>query len=116
MRQKSSLLLTLFLHSATGDNTTGIEEVMQFDEMYKNMHNIKINHYEVVAEGDYVFVRWDVAFDNTSDLMGIPATGNHISGIYGMDLFKIKDGKISDFWQNYDELGFLKQLGVIPSE
>ncbi len=104
------------IHSATGENITGIEEVKKFDEMYKNMHNIKINHYEIVAEGDYVFIRWDVAFDNTSDIMGIPATGNRISGIYGMDLFIIKDGKITDMWQNYDELGYLKQLGAIPSQ
>jgi len=33
-----------------------------------------------------------------------------------MDLFLIKDGKIKEFWQFYDELGFMKQLGVIPSE
>jgi len=47
--------------------------------------------------------------------MGIPATGSHISGIYGMDLFLIKDGKITDLWQNYDQLGFMQQLGAIPT-
>ena len=32
------------------------------------------------------------------------------------NLICIKDGKIKEFWQFYDELGFMKQLGVIPSE
>ena len=105
----------IVIHSAVGEDVKGIEEVKKFDEMWKSMTNIKINHYEVIAEGDYVFIRWDVSFDHTVDLMGIPATGKHIGGIYGMDLFRIKDGKITDMWQNYDELRFLQQLGAIPS-
>jgi predicted SnoaL-like aldol condensation-catalyzing enzyme len=103
------------IHNPVGEDIKGIEGVKQFDEMYKNMPNMKINHYETIAEGDYVFVRWDIAFDHTKDLMGIPATGNHISDVYGMDLFLIKDGKIKEFWQNYDELRFLKLMGAIPA-
>ena len=106
----------IIIHYPAGEDVKGIDQVKGFDEMYKNMPNLKINHYEVIAEGDYVFIRWDISFDNTVDLMGIPATGNHISGVYGMDLFIIKDGKITDFWQNYDELSWLKQMGVIPSQ
>jgi len=83
--------------------------------MWKNMPNFKITNHEITAEGNYVLIRWDAAFDNTVDLMGIPATGNHISGIYGMDLFHIKDGKITDLWQNYDQLGCMQQLGAIPT-
>lgn len=103
------------IHQPTGEDMVGIEEVKQLDETWKNMPNIKINHHEIIAEGDYVFIRWDVSFDNTVDLMGIPASGNHISDIYGMDLFLIKDGKITDLWQNYDQLGFMQQMGAIPT-
>jgi len=99
-----------------GVDIRGIEGAKSLDAMYTAMKNPKINHYEIVAEGDYVFLRWDLSFDNTVDLMGIPATGNRISNIGGMDQFLIKDGKIKEFWQFYDEMGFMKQLGVIPSE
>jgi steroid delta-isomerase-like uncharacterized protein len=105
----------IVIHSAVGDDVKGIEEIKKFDEMWKSMPNVKINHYEIIAEGDYVLIRWDVSFDNTVDLMGVPATGNHVSDIYGMDLFRIKDGKITDLWQNYDELSFLKQIGAMPA-
>ena len=104
------------IHMQGGSEAKGLEELKGFDEIWANMNNAKINHYEIIAEGDYVFVRWDMAFDHTSDLMGIPASGNHISGIYGMDLFLIKDGKIMEMWQNFDQMGFLQQMGAIPTQ
>lgn len=104
----------VIIHGQGGDDVIGIEGVKGFDELYKNMNNGKINHYEIIAEGDYVFIRWDLSFDHTTELMGIPPSGNHISGIFGMDLFLIKDGKIAEMWQNYDQMGFLQQLGALP--
>jgi len=106
----------IVLHMPGGGDVKGIDGAKSLDAMYAAMKKPKINHYEIVAEGDYVFLRWDLSFDNTVDLMGIPATGNRISNIGGMDQFLIKDGKIKEFWQFYDEMGFMKQLGVIPSE
>ncbi len=78
--------------------------------------NMKIQHYETIAEGDYVFIRWDVSFDHTDTIMGFPPSGNHISGVGGMDLFLIKDGKIKEFWQNFDQLQLMQKMGVIPIE
>ena len=106
----------IVLHMPGMGEAKGIDAVKGFDAMYAAMKNPELNHYEIIAEGDYVFIRWDMAFDNTVELMGIPPTGKRITGVGGMDLFFIKDGKIKEFWQFYDELGFMKQLGVIPSE
>jgi predicted ester cyclase len=106
----------IIIHPQGGSDVEGMEGLKGFDEIWANMHNAKINHYEIIAEGDYVFIRWDMAFDHTSDLMGIPASGNHISGIYGMDLFLIKDGKITEMWQNFDQMGFLTQMGALPAQ
>jgi predicted ester cyclase len=110
------LAADIVLHMPGMEELKGIDAVKSFDEMYAAFKNGEVNHYEIVAEGDYVFIRWDLSFDNTVDLMGIPATGKRISGVGGMDQFLIKDGKIQEFWQFYDEMGFMKQLGVIPSE
>jgi predicted ester cyclase len=106
----------IILHMPGGEDLKGIDAAKGFDAMYAAFINPELNHYEIVAEGDYVFIRWDLSFDNTEDLMGIPATGKRIAGVGGMDQFLIKDGKIKEFWQFYDEMGFMKQLGVIPSE
>jgi steroid delta-isomerase-like uncharacterized protein len=104
------------IHMQGGGEAKGMEELKGFDEIWANMHNVKINHYEIVAEGDYVFIRWDMAFDHTSELMGVPASGNRVSGIFGMDLFLIKDGKITEMWQHYDQMGFLQQMGALPAQ
>jgi predicted ester cyclase len=104
------------IHMQGGSEVKGMEELKGFDVVWANMNNARINHYEIVAEGDYVFIRWDMAFDHTSELMGIPASGNHVSGVFGMDLFLIKDGKITDMWQNWDQMGFLQQMGALPAQ
>jgi predicted SnoaL-like aldol condensation-catalyzing enzyme len=98
----------IVIHMQGGSEAKGMEELKGFDEVWASMHNAEINHYEIIAEGDHVFVRWDVAYDDPS--------GNHVSGIFGMDLFLIKDGKITEMWQNYDEVGLLKQIGALPAE
>jgi len=106
----------IVLHMPDGSEFKGIDAVKGFDAMYAAMIKPELNHYEIVAEGDYVFIRWDMAFDNTVDFMGIPATGNRIAEVGGMDEFLIENGKIKEFWQFYDELGFMKKLEAIPSE
>jgi steroid delta-isomerase-like uncharacterized protein len=103
------------IHNPTGEDTKGLEETKMLGEAWEAMVNLKINHHEIIAEGEYVFIYWDASFDHTNDVFGIPASGNTISGIYGMDLFRIKDGKITDLWQNYDQLGMMQQMGAIPT-
>ena len=34
----------------------------------------------------------------------------------GMDLFLIKDGKMTEMWQNFDLVGFLQPIGAFPVE
>jgi steroid delta-isomerase-like uncharacterized protein len=106
----------IIVHSQGGSVVNGFENLKGFDEVWANMHNAEVNHYEIIAEGDYVFIRWDIAFDHTSDLMGIPASGNRVSGVYGMDLFIVKDGKITELWQNWDQMTFLQQMGAMPGK
>jgi predicted ester cyclase len=78
--------------------------------------NMKINHYETVADGDYVLVRWDFSYDHTGAMLGVPATNKRVSGVTGMDLFRFRNGKIAEFWQNADWLGAMQQMGAIPSQ
>ncbi|MEN8203318.1 MAG: ester cyclase [Bacteroidota bacterium] len=105
----------IVIHNPGAEDMKGIEQVKMLDETWKSLPNVKITNHEIIAEGDYVLIRWDVSFDHTVDLMGIPASGNHVSGIYGMDLFLVKEGKITDLWQSWDQLGFMQQTGAIPA-
>ena len=48
------------------------------------------------------------------EVMGVPATGRSIS-LPGINIFRLRDGLIVERWGLLDDLGFLKQLGVVPA-
>ena len=47
------------------------------------------------------------------DLPGIPSTGRKVI-ITATITDRIKDGKIAEEWEDWDGLGMMQQLGVIP--
>jgi steroid delta-isomerase-like uncharacterized protein len=67
------------------------------------------------AAGDKVAVRFRYGGTHSGEFMGIPATGKAFS-VGGMNIFRIRDGKIVDNWSQLDMLGLLQQLGVIPAQ
>ena len=67
-----------------------------------------------IAEGDKVVTRWTATGTNTGEMMGIRPTGKKAT-ITGITIDRITDGKIVEEGENFDELGMMKQLGVIPA-
>jgi predicted ester cyclase len=45
--------------------------------------------------------------------MGIPATGKEVT-IGGIAIARIADGKIMERWEEFDMMGMMQQLGVVP--
>ena len=68
---------------------------------------------QMIAEGDMVMVRWTGRGTNTGEGNGLPATGKHIEAT-GITVFHIVGGKIVEEWNEYDMLGLLRQLGLLP--
>jgi len=69
---------------------------------------------DLIAEGDRVVVRQTFHGTHQGELIGIPPTGKQVS-VTGIDIFRIANGKAVEQWANYDDLGLLQQLGVVPS-
>lgn len=46
--------------------------------------------------------------------MGIPPAGKHVSGT-GIVITRIRTGQAVESWVNYDMLGVLQQIGVVPA-
>jgi predicted ester cyclase len=57
--------------------------------------------------------RWTFHGTLQGDFFGIPATGKGVT-ITGMGISRIENGKIVELWSNFDQLGLMQQLGVIP--
>ncbi len=70
---------------------------------------------DLIAEGDEVVVRW-TAYNMThrGEFAGIPATGKQLT-VAGIDIYRYEGGKRVETWRQWDALGMMRQLGVVPS-
>ncbi len=59
-------------------------------------------------------IRWSAIGTHQGQLMGIAPTGKRVT-LTEMAISRIVDGKIMETWNNFDALGQLQQLGVIPA-
>jgi steroid delta-isomerase-like uncharacterized protein len=66
-----------------------------------------------IAEGDRVVTRWTARGTHTGDLWGIAATAREVT-VTGTSVDRIKGGRIAESWSNWDTIGLMQQLGVIP--
>ena len=67
-----------------------------------------------IAEGDRVATRWTMRGTHEGEFRGISPTGKQIT-VTGIGIFRFSDGKVVESWDNFDQLGMMRQLGVIPS-
>jgi len=70
--------------------------------------------HELIAEGDLVVERFTAGGTQTGEVMGVEPTGREVS-LPGINIFRLRDGRIVERWGRLDELGFLRQLGVVPA-
>jgi steroid delta-isomerase-like uncharacterized protein len=73
----------------------------------------RITIEDMIAEGDKVAVRFTFRGTHTGDFMGMPPSGKQVA-VTGIDINRIASGKLAERWANFDTLGMLQQLGVMP--
>ncbi len=66
----------------------------------------------MVAEDDELIVRWTATGTHGGDYFGIPPTGKPFT-ITGMNHWTIKDGKAIEGWVSRDDMGLMRQLGMM---
>jgi predicted ester cyclase len=69
---------------------------------------------DVIVSGNQVVTRCVWSGTHTHDFMGIPATGRSIA-INVIHIDRWVDGRITEHFGQFDSLGMMQQLGVIPS-
>jgi predicted ester cyclase len=68
---------------------------------------------QVVGEGDIVVVYCTLHGRHTGDLMGIPPTNREVAQDY-VHIVRFRDGKVVEHWGVRDDMGLMRQLGVLP--
>ena len=74
-------------------------------------------HHEIedqIAEGDKVVARTRFQGRHTGNFQGIPPTNKPVD-FQGFATFRIANGKIAEHWADFDAMGMMQQLGVIPT-
>lgn len=98
----------------TGENH-GIEAFKNllgmFDAAFPH-HRVRVE--AVIADGDYVAVLHTHQATHAGPFMGLPPTGRTIT-VNGVELFRILDGRIVEFWRKDDDASMLSQLGILPA-
>lgn len=67
-----------------------------------------------VVEGDLVVTRLTITGTHLGNFLGVPATGKTIR-FAGLDVHRVRNGRVVESWHVEDLLGALGQLGVVPT-
>ncbi len=69
---------------------------------------------DIIVSGDTVATRWVLTGSLQQEFMGIPASGQRVR-VEGMNFYRLKDGRVTDIWTQFDSIGMMQQLGAIPA-
>ena len=102
-------------HQALPGLEPGREGFKMLNVMFRSAFpDVWVTVDQIVADDDKVACRWTSTGTHKGDLFGIPATGNEVK-ITATVWYRIEDGKLAEGWINRDDVGLMRQLGVIPS-
>jgi len=90
----------------------GINEVITACRAAFEHLNVTVE--DMIAEGDTVAARFTARGIHKGDFMNLPASGKPIT-MTGIEIFRIKEGKIAEIWGEANLFGLMQQLGIIPS-
>lgn len=80
---------------------------------YAGFPDLKHSVHEVIAADDKVVVRFTLRGTHRGEFMGIPPTQRRFEA-GAIVVFRVADGKIAELDGQFDQMGMMRQLGVIP--
>jgi steroid delta-isomerase-like uncharacterized protein len=100
--------------SSSPDLGRGPESEKKRATLYRNAFpDIHLTIEEIIAEGETVVARWSCRGTHKGDLNGIAPTGKQFN-ITGVSIARFTNGKMFEGYINWDALGLMQQLGVVP--
>jgi steroid delta-isomerase-like uncharacterized protein len=101
--------------AALPEPTVGIEAAKASINGYREAFpDLRLTVEQQLAEGELVTTRWSARGTHQGELMGMAATGKQAI-VTGITIDRIVDGRLVESWTNWDTLGLMQQLGVIPA-
>jgi predicted ester cyclase len=83
-------------------------------QMYRRAFpDMKPTVLDICAEGDTVCARWRMTGTHRGALLGIEPTGKKVT-VEGIVFDRFRNGKLVESFVQWDTLGFLQTLGIVP--
>ena len=102
-------------HDPNSPEVRGPEQEKQLIAMYRSAFpDLYFTIEDMIAEGDKVVIRVGIHATHKGELLGIPPTDKQLT-FTSTEIFRLAEGKIDEQWVNFDALGMMQQLGVIPA-
>ena len=100
--------------AAPGGEVRGTDGMKLYIATFRNAFpDLRFAIDQIVAEGDYVAVRWTAAGTHKGSFMGIEPTGKY-GTVTGMVLTRFADGKFAESYVSKDDLGMFQIIGKVP--
>jgi steroid delta-isomerase-like uncharacterized protein len=68
----------------------------------------------LVGEDDLVVEQFTASGTQQGEIFGVPPSGKTVS-LPGINIWRVRDGRIVERWGRLDDLGLLRQLGLVPA-
>ena len=85
-----------------------------FTQIFQAFPDARWSVDEVICEGDKAVLRSTMRGTHKGEFMGIAPTNKYVQ-VTGIDIMRFRDGIMVEHWGSQDDLGMLKQMGVIPA-
>ncbi len=101
--------------SGWGQDQPGVEirKPEDFVALYNRIHgafpDMIITIEDAFGAEDKVVLRWSAVMTHTGDHLGMPATNKTVR-ITGITIARIANGKITEGWDNWDQLALMRQV------
>jgi steroid delta-isomerase-like uncharacterized protein len=73
----------------------------------------RVTVHTMIAEGDWVSVIHTHTALHSGPFMNLPPTGREAI-VNGVEVFRLANDRIVEFWRHDDDAGLLRQLGALP--
>lgn len=89
------------------------DEFLGFVEAYWNSFSVlDLQPTHIIPTDEYVTLRVEMSATGQGEYLGHDVEGVEAEAAEIM-LFRVRDGRVTENWSNWDELGFLAQLGIM---
>jgi len=97
-----------------GSGAGGLKKIAS--SLREGFPDIAIEVEDIFDAGDKVVARWHTVRQTHNGVYrGLPPTGKKVE-VSAIQIFRFENGRIAEFWLEMDQLGAIRQMGVVAPE